>query len=141
MPRADISVVRATPVLTVEQFESFTTRCDAIVLIAFATGTAPQSLISAAKEKINSGIPIFLLSDNSGDDHGILKMTYENQFKWAEVGAISLEKVNVNNVSEVVNAINEEFTSGKRGQELGAAIEQRFKYGEQEVKPKAEWEQ
>lgn len=137
---ANTCVIQATPVLTAEQLDSFTNGADAVVLIAFATGTVPQRLIPVIESRVNSGVPVFLLSSNYGDSHGILKIAYEPQVKAAAVGAVALEKVNVNNIEEVVQAIKEEFSSGKKGNDLANTIERRFKYGDNEEKPKPEWD-
>jgi len=88
-PEVNIGLVSATPLLTPEQFEAMTSGSEAIILIAYATGTTPERLNSAIKTKVDSGIPVFLLSSNSADDHGILKTTYDVQAKSAQAGAIA----------------------------------------------------
>ncbi len=102
VPRASIGFVKATPTLSIEQMELATTGTDAIVFEVFATGTAPERLIPFVKSKVDSGTPVFLLSDNRGDNHGILKIIYEPQFNYAKAGAVALEKVNINKIDEVL---------------------------------------
>ncbi|MEI8090697.1 MAG: hypothetical protein WCG98_00055 [bacterium] len=51
----------------------------AAIVVAFASGTTPQDLNEPIKQLTEKNIPIFLLSDNPGDKHGILNIIYQNQ--------------------------------------------------------------
>jgi hypothetical protein len=135
-----VGVYKATPGQSPDIFRMSTEGVDAIVIISFATGTVPQVLAPAIRDRVEAGVPVFLLSDNAGDKHGILKIAYGVQAVIAEAGAISLEKVNINNLEEVVAAIDQELSQGYKGKELGEIINKKYKYGADEQKPLAEWE-
>ena len=78
-PKAKISVVEATPTLSPEQFDMVTKNTDAIVFIVYATGTSPEILNNIIKQKIEENVPVFLVSKNPGDNHGIIKIIYDGQ--------------------------------------------------------------
>lgn len=139
-PKAKIPQVEVTPFTTPEQFEMLTDNSDAIIMIVFATGTSPERLNDVIKKRTSEGTPVFFVSKNPGDNHGILKITYGTQEKAKEAGAISLEKVNVNNLDLIISAIQVEFKKGKRGTELGEIIREKFSYKRDEPRPIAAWE-
>ena len=125
----DIAVINAEPTLTAERFVAQTKNVQVIILIAYASGTTPEWLNTAIKSRIDSGIPIFLVSRNPGDTHGILNARkYAPQTASLEAGAIALQSVNVNNLQEILNAVQDELDSGKRGQELARRIKKQFEY-------------
>lgn len=132
--------IEITPIMTPEQLEMLTNGLDAVVLKVYATGTSPESLNEVIKKRTKEGIPIFLVSNNPGDNHGILKITYDTQKKSNEAGAIPLEKVNVNNLDVIYSSLQSEFAKGKRGAELGEAIREKFAYNESEPKPIPAWD-
>ena len=125
-PPIQIGIVRATPLLTLEQMEAMTKNVEAIVIITFATGTVPDRLGPIVQAKVEAGVPVFLVSNNPGDDVGILRDKYLPQANFRDAGAIRIESVNINRIEEVFAAIQEEAAKGKRGGQLGAAVEQRF---------------
>lgn len=135
-PRYDIPVISCFPGLMPEKVAENTENAGAVILISFATGTTPTNLDPVIAKRTREGIPIFLLSDNKKEDHGIPRSNYGTQKDSAKAGAIALQKVNVNNLSEVMEAIKEELAAGKKGAELGEAIKQRFAYGPDEKLPK-----
>ena len=120
------AVIRANVALTAELFEQMTKGQEAIVLAAFASGTVPERLAPVIKKRTESGVPVFLLSDNRRDSHGIRKTKYVAQQVVEEAGAIPLRTVNFSNLEEVVGAIREESLKGLRGAELGQSIYRRF---------------
>ena len=125
--KAPIAVVDATPFLTPEHFKSMVAGSEAVILAAFATGTIPERLIPIIKSTTESGVPVFLLSKNPGDSHGILnERKYEAQANAADAGAIVLKTVNVNNAASVLAVISEEISLGNHGKNLGMAIKKRF---------------
>lgn len=126
--------------MTPEGLEHITRNTKAVILIAYATGTTPEILNPVIKKLTELGTPVFLLSNNPKDSHGILKIVYAVQTESAQAGAIALQKVNINNLQEVLDAIQDELDRGKRGAELGEIIKQKFAYSEGEPLPKAEWE-
>ena len=139
-PKARIRLIQVTPFTTPEQLEEFTEDMDVMVLIVFATGTSPTRLNDVIKKRTGEGIPVLLVSNNPGDKHGIMKITYEVQSLSLEAGAIPLEKVNINNLEEIQETIQVEFAKGKKGTELGEAIRERFAYKEGEQKSLPDWE-
>lgn len=139
-PKAKIALLRVAPGMSPEQLEEFTRNSDAVILVVYATGTSPESLNSAIKKRTEEGIPVFLVSNNPGDIYGIVKIIYEPQVKSKDAGAIPLEKVNINNIDTINAAIEEEFSKGKSGAELGEAIREKFAYREDESRPIPAWE-
>ena len=139
IPKAKISVIEATPTLSPEQFDMVAKNADAIVFIVYATGTSPEILNNVIKQKTEEDIPVFLVSKNPGDDHGIIKIIYDTQVKSLEAGVIPLQKVNVNNIDEICIAIQKEFSKGKKGNELGQIIKEKFSYKEGEKIPIPGW--
>ncbi|MBI4994063.1 hypothetical protein HZC21_00240 [Candidatus Peregrinibacteria bacterium] len=136
----DIGVIFISPITTPEGLEHMAHNMKAIILIAYATGTTPDILNPVIKKLTESGTPVFLLSNNPKNSHGILRTVYAVQERSAQAGAIALQKVNINNLQEVLNAIQDELNKGKKGAELGEIIRLKFAYREDEPLPKAEWE-
>jgi hypothetical protein len=140
-PEAKIIPIEVAPGMSPQILEKITAGSDAVVLIVYATGTSPESLNGVIKQRTEKGIPVFLVSKNPGDAHGILKITYGPQQESKEAGAIALEKVNVNNLYDVIMpAIQDEFAKGKRGAGLGEAIREKFSYKDDESKPVPSWQ-
>ncbi|MFA6585693.1 MAG: hypothetical protein WCS86_00845 [Candidatus Paceibacterota bacterium] len=140
LPEAKVLLVTATPIITPEQFDLLTEGQDAIVFLVFATGTSPERLNNIIKKRTQEGTPIFLVSNNPGDNHGIIKITYDVQVESSKAGAIPLEKVNVNNLEEIISEIKKQFLTGKKGIELAHAVQNVFSYKEGEEKPVPGWE-
>ena len=133
----EVPIITATPVLKEKQFSEIDSSVDAIIFITYASGTTPGWVNGAVQEKVNAGIPVFLVSNNPADNHGILNSTrYANQVGSNKAGALALEKVNINSLQEIQDVITQEYQSGKRGGELGEAVYNIFKYKEDEIKPK-----
>ena len=126
LPLIKCAVIRAEPSLTPRLFEQMTNGAESIVIIAFAAGTIPDRLAPVIKSKVDSAIPVFLISNNPGDDHGIERLKYRVQVNIAETGAIALKGVNINDIESVMKAIQEETRNGKKGAELGEVIGRRF---------------
>lgn len=139
-PEARVFVVTATATITPEQFDMFFEKQDAVVFVVFATGTSPERLNDVIRKRTKEGIPIFLVSNNPGDNHGIMKITYDVQAESLKAGATPLEKVNVNNLQEIIFEIKKQFSAGKKGTELAQAIQKTFSYKEGDKKPIPAWE-
>ena len=139
-PQVETAIYTATPASTPEQLLLATRSASVVIIITYASGTLPERLNPAIETMTKSGKPVFLLSNNKRDNHGIVRIAYVPQVSAAQSGAIALEKVNINNIEEVLAAIQEESQKGKSGQPLGEAIKQRFAYQKGEGRPKAEWE-
>lgn len=139
----DISIVMVTPGMNPESLTELASRKEikAIVLVAYATGTTPQTLNEAIQEVTRKGIPVFLLSNNPADPAGILNdISYMTQAKSKEAGAIALQKVNIKHIQQVLDAIQAEIDTKKKGAELGEAIRVKYAYVPGEEKPKPDWE-
>jgi|GEM_PF-3317859 len=137
---ARVTDVIASPMLTPEQFELATGDADAVVFVVYATGTSPDRLNPAIQKKTESGTPVFLVSNNPGDNHGIIKLAYETQVNSQAAGAFHIAKVNVNQLAEINEVIQKEFAKGLRGNELGVAVTDYFSYKEGDQIPKPDWE-
>ena len=135
-----VATLVCSPGLTEDQFLSWTDGAKAIIVVAYATGTMPDRLVPAIQRRIQEGIPVFVLSDNPGDQHGIVKIMYAAGKGAYDAGAVPLEKVNVNQQAEVFVAITEALNRGLSGQALADAIRDRYAYHQGETKPIAEWD-
>lgn len=108
---------------------------DAVVLISFATGSTPRIIAPAIKKLVDSGCPVFLLSDNRGDDHGILNDSkYEAQIPARDAGAISLQSVNIKHLNEVLAFINGQVRKGAKGEVLAQIVKTHYA-----LKPGDDW--
>lgn len=137
---ARVANVIASPMLTPEQFDLATGDADAIIFEVYATGTSPETLNEIIRKKTDSGTPVFLVSNNPGDSHGILKVTYGTQASSEAAGAFRIAKANVNQLAEINDVIQKEFNKGLRGNALGAAVVDFFSYKEGDAIPKPDWE-
>jgi L-asparaginase/Glu-tRNA(Gln) amidotransferase subunit D len=90
----------------------------ALILIGYATGTTPTVLNPAIKRTVEKDVPVFILSDNKGENRGPQRLVYETQVKAVSAGATPLRDVNVNHIAEVIARIKEGAQLGKGGQEL-----------------------
>lgn len=137
----NLSVIQCTPFLTPEQFFALSEGMEAIVVITFATGTVPDRIVPAIKRRIEEGIAVVALTNNPGNDHGMLRITYDAGSEAYESGMVGLQKVNVNHVQEVLKALSTGIKEGLRGADLANAMQEKYAYREEEEKPRAEWEQ
>ena len=64
------------PFITEEIFLERTKAAQAILIVAFATAAMPDRLVTAISKRISEGISVFVLSNNPGSDHGILRILY-----------------------------------------------------------------
>jgi L-asparaginase/Glu-tRNA(Gln) amidotransferase subunit D len=91
----------------------------ALIIQGFATGTVPvvahPHIERLVKEK---NIPVFVLSDNKGEDFGVRNLKYENHEQLVTAGAIPLRDVNVNDTERVVARINESLMVGANSNEI-----------------------
>lgn len=128
------------PGLNEDHFLRLTDGAKAIIFVTYASGAMPDRLVPAIQQRIQEGIPVFVLSDNRGDQHGILKIKYTAGKGAYDAGAVPLENVNVNHQAEVFAAITEALNKGLSGQALAEEIRQRYAFHEGETKPVAEWD-
>jgi len=128
------------PFIEADDFLSRTKHAKAIIVVAFASGAMPDRLVPAIKQRIEQGIPVFVLSNNPRDDSGILSVKYEAGSGAYYAGAIGLQKVNVKNHLEVKDTIRRALKKGLTGQELAKEIEQSYAYKEGEELPVNEWD-
>ena len=133
-----VSALMCTPLLTNEQFLRLTADVEAIVLVAYASGAMPDRLVPAIQQRIQEGTPIFVLSDNPGDQDGIVRIRYAAGKGAYDAGAVPLEKVNVNQQQEVVAAIVAALNKGLRGPALAEEIKRLYAYSKDETRPAAQ---
>lgn len=130
------------PFLMPDEFLARSEGAQAILVASFATGTIPDRLVPAMQQRLSEGVPIFVVSNNPGENFGITKITYAAGEEAYKSGAIALQKVNINHHREVkATILVEALGRGLRGQELAREIEQRYAFQEGEAKPVAEWDQ
>lgn len=139
-PDSRITTIKVTPVLTPDQLAHSIKDADAIIMIVYAAGTSPDRLAPVIREGAVQGKALIFLSDNPGDTHGTVKLTYEAGREALRAGAVLLQKVNSGHLDQVYKAVNEAIKKGLRGQALSQYIYNQFAFGEGERIPKAEWE-
>lgn len=130
LPTPDVANFKVTPgqdpQLTADIFRIIGTKSKALVLTGFATGTTPSSLNPHIRDLTQKGIPVFILSNNPMDHHGIGQIKYEVQQEAVEAGGIPLRNPNVTNDEEVTTSIQEAINEGKTGPELAQAMIEKF---------------
>ncbi len=132
---AKIGSLVVNPALQPKFLEDATQGADAFILIGYASGGTPEILNDVIRKRTTEGVPIFIVSDNRKNDHGILNpRKYDVQAKSLDAGAIPIQSINVNKIVELAAAIKKAFAEGKRGTELGKAIQQQFSLSEEELK-------
>ena len=129
------------PFLMPDEFLTRSEGAQAILVASFATGAMPDRLVPAMQQRLSEGVPIFVISNNPGENFGIMKVIYAAGEGAYKSGAIGLQKVNINSHREVKAAILEALGRGLRGQELVREIEQRYAFQEGEARPVAQWDQ
>lgn len=135
-----VPAIECDPLLKADEFLARTEHAEAIIVVAFASGAMPDRLVPAIRQRIQEGIPVFVLSNNPGENHGPLRVIYAAGSGAYEAGAVRLEKVNVNHHREVKAAIHEALAKGLRGQALAREIGQLYTYQDGETLPVAEWD-
>lgn len=131
---SDIGVININPALTsnlpltIKMFRGFVDAgAKAIVLDAYATGTTPEVLnpliAEFAKEK---GVPVFVVSRNPGDKHGIQRIVYTVQEEAQNAGATPLRDVNINDADAILSAIQTAIDKGFTGEKLVEEITFQF---------------
>lgn len=135
-----VPTLMCDPFIKADDFLARTERAEAIIVVAFATGAMPDRLVPAIQQRIQQGIPVFVLSDNPGNNHGILRVIYDAGSGAYKAGAIGLQKINVNQYRELKAIILEALGKGLKGKDLEREIEQRYAYQQGEKKPLAQWE-
>lgn len=127
--KLDITLLPATPALiaspdlTAHFFEAFeNTGSKALVITGYASGTTPSILNPFIKGSVERGVPVFVLSNNPGDEKGPQRITYGVHQEAVDAGATILRDVNINRGAEVLYAIQDAIDDGKTGQELAQAL-------------------
>lgn len=138
--RADISIIFCTPALTVEDLDIAAIDKDAVILIAYASGTTPDRLLPAIKNIIDSGKAVILISNNPGDSMGVVHMQYAAGSGALAAGAVLLQKANINHLAEVEKSIIDAIRKGKKGRELAQYIKDQYSFQPGEEVPPAEWD-
>ena len=132
-------IINVDPSTDPEVVEILGKRAHSIILVANAQGTLPGTLHGAIKSLTASGIPVFVIPDNPGENHGVVdrENLYERDLA---CGAIFLQNVNVNDVDvhgqlTLTAAIQSAVDAGMRGGELGKFISTKFSYAQGEELP------
>ncbi|MFH1218245.1 MAG: hypothetical protein V1679_00170 [Candidatus Peregrinibacteria bacterium] len=137
----EFPIIMATPRLSTTAFAVRALRAKAVVFVVFASGATPTRFAPVIKACIDRGVPVFLVSDNMGDNHGILEAgRYGTTSGSLEAGAVPIETVNVNNLAEIKTYIKLLSGAGKTGTELAELVGERFSYRSDDEKPLAEWD-
>lgn len=139
-PDPRLVAVMAIPYLTVEEFAARTATAQVILLCTFASGAMPNRLAPVIKERIAAGVPVIVISDNAGDNCGILKIIYEAGKEAYDAGAFPLQKVNIMQHEEIKTALIKALDEGKRGQELVECMRELYSFKEGEQMHIAEWD-
>jgi L-asparaginase/Glu-tRNA(Gln) amidotransferase subunit D len=128
MPKVNCVIVKGEPSLTPELFNAMTLGADSVVVITYAAGGVPEKVVPNIKSKVESGTPVFLLSDNERDPQGIVRQDkYAIHQSLAQSGATAIQGINSKNLEQLMLAIQEQSFYGKKPQELAEAISQQFK--------------
>ncbi|HVZ12462.1 MAG TPA: hypothetical protein VG965_05515 [Patescibacteria group bacterium] len=114
---------------------------NALVLIGPANGGIQDGLLPTVRQVVESGIPVIGLSDNEGAKHGVIRFSDQPQIDALAVGVTYLEKPNMYNTEEVVEAIKKNLDDGLVGQELSNKLKEEFSYKDGEQKPVSELDQ
>lgn len=130
IPLRDVAYFQVVPgqdsELTADLFRIAGDKAKALVLAGFATGTTPNVLNPHIKALTEKGIPVFILSKNPANEHGIRKIKYQVQQDAVEAGAIPLRDPNVNNDVEVLTSIQQAINDGKTGEQLTQAVVEKY---------------
>lgn len=138
---SNIAVINAWWLYKPENFlKQISKDTKAVLFIVFATGTFPSDVTPMIKETVDSGIPVFFLSDNQWDENGITSLKYPGQEEAINTGAIMIEKLNSWHKIEVMNAIEDAIQDWYRWIELWKIIKESFTYRVWEVIPPKERE-
>lgn len=114
---------------------------EAIVFIVSASGAIGERFGPGVEKKVSEGVPVFLVSSNSGDQHGILRAdTYGASEPVLNAGATPIGKYNVEDIELLIEIISRYLDQGLKGKELAEAVKNETSYKEGEAKPKAGWE-
>ena len=95
---------------------------NAIIIIAYASGATPDRLNPWIKRIVKRGVPVFIVSDNVGENHGIQRLKYATQTAPVEAGATPLRNANVNHLAEVIYVIRQAVHARKEGKELATTL-------------------
>jgi hypothetical protein len=92
-------------------------------------------LIPTVQKITDSGVTVFVLTDNPGDGHGVLRIVDQPQVEALKAGATYFEKANILDEAAVRAAINLAVAEGLRGTDLANHVKAQFAYGEGEARP------
>ena len=107
----------------------------ALILIGPALGGIATNLIPTVQKITDSGVAVFVLTDNPGAGHGVLRIVDQPQVNAIAAGATYLEKANILDEAAVRAAIELAVAEGLRGADLAQRVKSQFAYGEGEAKP------
>ncbi len=125
-------VMNLFPRMHPDMLETFALHYHAIILYGNALGGVAKDLIPTIKKITDSGVPVFMLSDNYNAGHGVIRFVDQPQLDARDNGVTYLEKPNITNYPEVCEAVRQGVNEGLRGADLGIYVQNRFKYQEGE---------
>ena len=134
-PPSPIVAVNVNAGLTSELLLAMAENRKAVILGTNAMGQVGDRLHPALQNLRDKQIPVFILPDNACEQHGVIRVVEEAQKAVERNGGIFLEKANINNEQEVIQAVQEALDKGKTGTELGEAIREQYAYKEGEERP------
>lgn len=124
-PDINVAILPVTPGLAahptlIERVVS--SRTAALILNTYACGTTPETLNPSIKRLVEMGIPVVLLADSRGVNHGPQELEYETQVEAVKAGATPLRDVNINGTEQVAATIREAASRGITGQALAKLL-------------------
>ena len=109
-----------------------------LVFIGHANGGIQGELLPSIRVMVQSGITVVGLSDNPGAGHGVVRYSDQPQVDARDAGVTYLEKPNITNLAEVVQAIQAGLDAGFQGRELSDRLKEQFAYAPDEERPVSE---
>ena len=107
----------------------------ALILIGNALGGIASDLLPYVKKITEQGVAIFVLTDNAGAGHGVLRIVDQPQVDALKNGVTYFEKANILTEQGLRDAIDRAVAEGLRGSELANHVKAQFTYNEGEEIP------
>lgn len=122
--------VHIFPGLRPDMLESCAEAHHALILFGNALGGIARDLIPTFKKIIENGTAVFMLTDNAGARHGVVRIVDQPQVEAIKAGVTYLETVNITHQQEVFRVIDAAIAKGLRGSDLARHVQEQFKYPE-----------
>lgn len=121
------------PGMAPEILKQLSKQFHALILHGNALGGLPTYLQTAVKEITDFGVAVFILSDNVGAGHGVIRIVDQPQVDAIANGVTYLEKANISHDHEVREAITSAVQEGLRGSDLANHVKAQFAYRDGEM--------